>query len=123
MLVQAVDEQGHPLPNASISIAMKRLGFPFGSAINSYILNNSAYQNWFTSRFTVTTFANEMKWYSTEYEQGKENYSVADDMLHLPSNTIFPFEATIYFGMILVTNLVGFLHSHPASLTQQSKRG
>ncbi|XP_061342179.1 endo-1,4-beta-xylanase 5-like [Gastrolobium bilobum] len=81
VLVQVVDDEGNPLPNASISIIHKKSSFPFGSAINHYILNNSAYQNWFTSRFTVTTFENEMKWYSTEYMQGKENYSVADAML------------------------------------------
>ncbi|XP_057422152.1 endo-1,4-beta-xylanase 5-like [Lotus japonicus] len=81
VLVQAIDDQGNPLPNASISITQKKSSFPFGSAINNYILNNSAYQNWFTSRFTVATFANEMKWYTTEYAQGKENYPVADAMM------------------------------------------
>lgn len=81
VLVQAIDEQGNPLPNASIHITQKRLGFPFGSAINHNILNNGAYQNWFTSRFTVTTFENEMKWYMTETTQGKPNYYYADAML------------------------------------------
>ncbi|KAH1158531.1 hypothetical protein GLYMA_11G105100v4 [Glycine max] len=81
VLVRAVDEQGNPLPNASISFVLTRPGFPFGSAINSYILNNGLYKNWFTSRFTVTTFENEMKWYSTENVQGREDYSVADAML------------------------------------------
>jgi GH35 family endo-1,4-beta-xylanase len=79
--VQAVDKQGHPLPNASISITMKRLRFPFGSAINSNILNNPPYINWFASRFTVTAFENEMKWYTNEYAQGKDNYFQADQML------------------------------------------
>ncbi|KAK7264164.1 hypothetical protein RJT34_31768 [Clitoria ternatea] len=81
VLVKAVDEQGNPLPNASISFDQQRPGFPFGSAMNNYILNNNLYQNWFTSRFTVTTFANEMKWYSTESAQGRENYAVADAMM------------------------------------------
>ncbi|GAU32564.1 hypothetical protein TSUD_218220 [Trifolium subterraneum] len=60
---------------------MNRPGFPFGSAMNKYILNNSAYQQWFASRFTVTTFANEMKWYTNEYAPGKDNYFEADGML------------------------------------------
>ena len=81
VLVQALDEQGNPLPNAPISITQTKSGFPFGNAINKYILNNTAYQDWFTSRFTVTTFTNEMKWYSTESAQGQEDYSVADAML------------------------------------------
>ncbi|XP_061369017.1 endo-1,4-beta-xylanase 5-like [Gastrolobium bilobum] len=86
VLVQVVDEQGNPLPNTSISIIQKKSGFPFGSAINSYILNNRAYQDWFTSRFSVATFANEMKWYSTEYIQGKDNYMVPDAMLQFAKN-------------------------------------
>ncbi|KAI4298564.1 hypothetical protein L6164_032110 [Bauhinia variegata] len=81
VVVQAVDGQGNPLPNASISIEQKGGSFPFGSAINKNILNNAAYQNWFTSRFTVTTFENEMKWDSTEKTQGEEDYSIADSML------------------------------------------
>ncbi|XP_027355480.1 endo-1,4-beta-xylanase 5-like [Abrus precatorius] len=80
-LVQVVDEQGKPLPNASIAFTQLRSGFPFGSAMNNYILNNRLYQNWFTSRFTVTTFANEMKWYSNEYSPSRESYAVADNML------------------------------------------
>ncbi|XP_054823057.1 endo-1,4-beta-xylanase 5-like [Prosopis cineraria] len=81
VLIQAVDERGKPLSNASIFFEQKTPSFPFGSAINKNILSNSAYQNWFTSRFTVTVFENEMKWYSTESTQGKEDYSVPDAML------------------------------------------
>ncbi|KAJ0009959.1 hypothetical protein Pint_33678 [Pistacia integerrima] len=53
---------------------------PIGCATNKNILNNKKYQNWFTARFGLTTFENEMKWYSTEPSQGKD-YSVADAML------------------------------------------
>ncbi|WJX63235.1 endo-1,4-beta-xylanase [Trifolium repens] len=81
VLVQAIDEQGRPLQNASVNVTMNRLGFPFGSAINKNILSNSAYHNWFTPRFTVTTFEDEMKWYTNEYAPGKENYYEADEML------------------------------------------
>ncbi|KAG6652609.1 hypothetical protein CIPAW_05G018000 [Carya illinoinensis] len=79
--IQAVDEQGSPISNASISILQKKLSFPFGSAINKNILTNTAYQNWFTSRFTVTTFENEMKWYTNEPVPGQENYKDADALL------------------------------------------
>ncbi|XP_020215054.1 endo-1,4-beta-xylanase 5 [Cajanus cajan] len=81
VLIRAVDEQGKPLRNATISLKQNRLGFPFGSAISGDILNNTLYQNWITSRFTVTTFSNEMKWYSTENTRGSEYYAVADAML------------------------------------------
>ncbi|CAN0881217.1 Endo-1,4-beta-xylanase 5 [Linum grandiflorum] len=80
--IQVVDKQGNPLPNATVSIRTIANNFPFGCAINQNILSNAAYQNWFTSRgFSVTTFENEMKWYSTESWRGHEDYSTADAML------------------------------------------
>ncbi|XP_019465285.1 PREDICTED: uncharacterized protein LOC109363475 [Lupinus angustifolius] len=81
VLLKVAHKQGSSVGNVAISIKQKRSGFPFGSAINHNILNNTAYQNWFASRFTVTTFENELKWYFTEVVQGKENYEVADSML------------------------------------------
>ncbi|CAN7119965.1 unnamed protein product [Brassica rapa subsp. narinosa] len=81
MRIRAVNSLGEPIPNATISIVQNRLGFSFGCEVEKYILVNQAYQNWFTKRFTVTTFANEMKWYSTEAVRGKEDYTTADAML------------------------------------------
>ncbi|RWW01420.1 hypothetical protein GW17_00035541 [Ensete ventricosum] len=79
--IQAVDANGHALPGASVSIQQTRPGFPLGCAMKYTILHSSAYQSWFTARFPVTTFTNEMKWYSNERTQGKENYADADAML------------------------------------------
>ena len=82
MRIRVLDTRGNPLPNAAISIERNRASFPFGCAINKNILTNPSYENWFTSRhFTVTTFEDEMKWYSTETTQGNEDYSIADNML------------------------------------------
>ncbi|KAI4295770.1 hypothetical protein L6164_035780 [Bauhinia variegata] len=66
---------------ASVLITQNKPGFPFGCGMNHYILQSTEYQNWFLSRFTHTTFTNEMKWYSTEKKQGQENYTIADAML------------------------------------------
>jgi GH35 family endo-1,4-beta-xylanase len=79
--VKAVDENGKPVSGAKVSVDPVRAGFPFGNAINQAIINNTDYQKWFASRFTVTTFENEMKWYGTEFTEGHEDYSVADAML------------------------------------------
>ncbi|KAK4385525.1 Endo-1,4-beta-xylanase 5-like [Sesamum angolense] len=76
-----VDNQGRPLPNAKVSIKQTRLDFPFGTAITEHILNNTAYQNWFTSRFKYTVFENEMKWYFNEKVRGVVDYSVTDAMV------------------------------------------
>jgi GH35 family endo-1,4-beta-xylanase len=72
---------GTALGGAAVSIKQTKSGFPFGCGMNHYILLSNAYQNWFASRFKFTTFTNEMKWYSTEKEQGHENYTIADAML------------------------------------------
>ncbi|GJN08744.1 hypothetical protein PR202_ga26697 [Eleusine coracana subsp. coracana] len=77
----AKDSAGNPVPGAQVRIEHVRNGFPLGSAMSGEILSNPAYQRWFTSRFTVTTFENEMKWYSTERVQGREDYSVPDAMM------------------------------------------
>ncbi|KAL6883342.1 hypothetical protein ACP4OV_010756 [Aristida adscensionis] len=74
---------GEPLSHANVSIELLRMGFPFGNAMSKEILDTSAYDKWFTSRFTVATFENEMKWYSTERSRGQESYKVADAMLKL----------------------------------------
>ncbi|KAF8720662.1 hypothetical protein HU200_023563 [Digitaria exilis] len=72
-----------PMAHANVSIELLRLGFPFGNAITKEILDLPAYEKWFSSRFTVATFENEMKWYSTEWNQNQEDYRVADAMLKL----------------------------------------
>ncbi|XP_051132506.1 endo-1,4-beta-xylanase 5-like [Andrographis paniculata] len=82
---QVRDQNGGVLQNASVSIKVKprRSNFPFGCAINGNILNNPAYQNWFFSRFKYTVFENELKWYSNENSQGKEEYSKSDALVKL----------------------------------------
>ncbi|OUZ99553.1 Glycoside hydrolase [Macleaya cordata] len=81
--IHAVNSKGEVLDGAEIHIKYNKPSFPFGTAITKQILTNPAYQNWFTSRFTVTVFENEMKWYATESIRGKEDYSVPDAMLRL----------------------------------------
>ncbi|KAL5217214.1 hypothetical protein ABZP36_017898 [Zizania latifolia] len=79
--LQATDSAGNPLQGATVSLETIRNGFPLGAAMSREILTNPAYQTWFTSRFTVATFENEMKWYSTEPAPGREDYSVPDAMM------------------------------------------
>ncbi|CAA0830982.1 Glycosyl hydrolase family 10 protein [Striga hermonthica] len=81
--MQAVDQHGRPLPNATVSIEQIRGVFPLGAAINKNILGNSAYQGWFFSRFKHTVFENELKWYANEPSRGSEDYSAADALVRL----------------------------------------
>ncbi|KAJ1295908.1 hypothetical protein BS78_01G259400 [Paspalum vaginatum] len=82
-LVIAKNDTKQPMAHANVSIDLLRLGFPFGNAVTKEILDLPAYEKWFASRFTVATFENEMKWYSTEWTQNHEDYRVADAMLKL----------------------------------------
>ncbi|CAH1444289.1 unnamed protein product [Lactuca virosa] len=79
--IHAVNSEGKPLTNRTITISQKLANFPFGCAINTNILTNEAYKNWFTSRFKYTTFENEMKWYTNERVQNQEDYSSSDALL------------------------------------------
>ncbi|WCJ17978.1 Endo-1 4-beta-xylanase 4 [Euphorbia peplus] len=79
---QVTDANKNAIKDAELSIEQTKTNFPFGCAMNHYILENKDYQNWFSSRFKYTTFTNEMKWYTTEKKRGIENYTVADGMLN-----------------------------------------
>ncbi|XP_042519796.1 endo-1,4-beta-xylanase 4-like [Macadamia integrifolia] len=75
------DKEGKMIHSATVSMESLRPQFPLGCGTSEAILSNKDYQDWFTSRFTATTFDNEMKWYSTEINRGKENYSIPDAMV------------------------------------------
>ncbi|PON57774.1 1,4-alpha-glucan-branching enzyme [Parasponia andersonii] len=81
--VHVSNEHGERIQGATISIEQVSKDFPLGSAIAKTILGNSPYQNWFVERFNAAVFENELKWYATEPEQGKINYTIADQMLEL----------------------------------------
>ncbi|XP_021748955.1 uncharacterized protein LOC110714727 isoform X1 [Chenopodium quinoa] len=66
---------------AKITLKQIKSGFPTGCEINQNILNSKKYQDWFASRFSVTAFGNEMKWYFTEKTRGQEDYTIPDAML------------------------------------------
>ncbi|KAM7251220.1 hypothetical protein ACFE04_024319 [Oxalis oulophora] len=79
--INVADKQGQGIKGANITVEQISNDFPFGSAISSNILDNLPYQKWFLERFDVTVFENELKWYATEAEQGKVNYTIVDQML------------------------------------------
>ncbi|XP_017970131.1 PREDICTED: anti-sigma-I factor RsgI6 [Theobroma cacao] len=79
--IHVSDQQGNRLQGAEITVDQVSKDFPFGSAIASTILGNLPYQSWFVERFNAAVFENELKWYATEPDQGKTNYTIADQML------------------------------------------
>ncbi|CAL9227891.1 unnamed protein product [Arabidopsis halleri] len=66
---------------AVISLKQTKSSFLLGCGMNFRILQSQGYRKWFASRFKITSFTNEMKWYATEKARGQENYTVADAML------------------------------------------
>ncbi|XP_058105747.1 endo-1,4-beta-xylanase 5 isoform X2 [Magnolia sinica] len=81
VIVHVSDAGGQRVPGAIVTVQQISKDFPFGSAIAKTIIGNLPYQNWFVKRFNAAVFENELKWYATEPDPGKLNYSLADQML------------------------------------------
>ncbi|KAJ0513734.1 putative endo-1,4-beta-xylanase [Helianthus annuus] len=79
--IHVSDKQGARLRGAMVRVEQVAKDFPFGSAINNYIIGNLPYQKWFVERFNAAVFENELKWAATEPKQGVLNYTLADQML------------------------------------------
>ncbi|KAK7351922.1 hypothetical protein VNO77_11694 [Canavalia gladiata] len=79
--IHVSDTDGRRLKGAAISVKQISKDFPIGSAIANTILDNLPYQNWFVKRFDATVFENELKWYATERDEGKVNYTISDQMV------------------------------------------
>ncbi|GMH17875.1 hypothetical protein Nepgr_019716 [Nepenthes gracilis] len=75
------DLLGERLDGAAITVQQTSREFPIGSAIADTIIGNLPYQNWFLKRFNAAVFENELKWYTTEPQPWKTNYTAADQML------------------------------------------
>ncbi|XP_063942073.1 endo-1,4-beta-xylanase 5-like [Daucus carota subsp. sativus] len=80
--ISDANDNGKTLGGAKVIINLVKQHFPFGCSMSKNIVNNQAYQSWFSSRFRVTTFQNELKWYDNEPTQGKENYANSDYMIN-----------------------------------------
>lgn len=80
--VRDANDNGKTLGGAKVIINQVKQHFPFGCSMTKNIVNNQQYQSWFSSRFRVTTFRNEMKWYDNEPSQGQENYANPDYMVN-----------------------------------------
>ncbi|CAE6150566.1 unnamed protein product [Arabidopsis arenosa] len=80
--IHVSEGNGERVEGAEVTIEQISKDFPIGSAISKTILGNIPYQEWFVKRFDATVFENELKWYATEPDQGKLNYTLADKMMN-----------------------------------------
>lgn len=79
--IKVVDGSGNPVPGATVDVKQTKHKFGFGSAINTTVLSNPTYANFFKEHFEVAVFENEAKWYANEPSRGNVTYADADRML------------------------------------------
>ncbi|KAJ4964564.1 hypothetical protein NE237_016413 [Protea cynaroides] len=66
-----------------VKVRQKQITFPFGSCVNRTNIDNEDFVDFFIKNFNWAVFGNELKWYWTEPQQGKFNYTDADEILDL----------------------------------------
>jgi GH35 family endo-1,4-beta-xylanase len=84
-----VEVRGHdraPLKDARVEYRLKRHGFLFGTAVAHAPFADTGddgrnYRQFILDHFSALVCENEMKWYFTEVERGREDYAPADALL------------------------------------------
>nr|CAH60862.1 endo-1,4-beta-xylanase [Hordeum vulgare] len=66
---------------ARVRVVQLDNSFPFGTCINTTVIQNPAFVDFFTNHMDWAVFENELKWYHTEAQQGQLNYADADALL------------------------------------------
>lgn len=86
LVVEVRGHDGAPLKNARVEYRLKRHGFLFGTAVAYAPFadpgdEGRAYRQFILDSFSALVCENEMKWYCTEVERGREDYAPADALL------------------------------------------
>ncbi|GAQ83460.1 Glycosyl hydrolase family 10 protein [Klebsormidium nitens] len=73
VIVTVKDAFGNPVPNATISINQLNQTFPFGSDLHNDAYNDTAYRNWFASKwgngYSWTAYNSALKWYAMQPDE------------------------------------------------------
>jgi GH35 family endo-1,4-beta-xylanase len=86
LVVEVRGHDGAPLKDARIEYRLKRHSFLFGTAIAHAPFADPGddgrhYRQFILDHFSALVCENEMKWYATEVERGREDYAPADALL------------------------------------------
>ena len=86
LVVEVRGHDGAPLKDARVEYRLKRHGFLFGTAIAYAPFADAGdegrdYRQFILDHFSALVCENEMKWYATEVERGREDYAPADALL------------------------------------------
>ena len=84
--VEVRGRDGAPVPNARVAYRLQRHAFLFGTAIAYAPFADAGeagrqYRQFILDHFSGLVCENEMKWYATEAERGREDYAPADALL------------------------------------------
>jgi endo-1,4-beta-xylanase len=84
-VVEVRGPDGAPLKDARVEYRLKRHSFLFGAAVAHAPFADAGddgrrYRQFILDHFSALVCENEMKWYFTEAERGRENYAPADSL-------------------------------------------
>jgi endo-1,4-beta-xylanase len=78
--ITVVNPSGYPVRDVNVQINQIKHKFAFGSCINSNVLSNVNYANFFKNHYEWAVMENESKWYYNEPTQGTVSYTTADNI-------------------------------------------
>jgi endo-1,4-beta-xylanase len=86
LVIELRGRDGAPVRDARLAFRLKRHGFLFGTAIAHAPFADPSdvgrhYRQFILDHFSGLVCENEMKWYATEVERGREDYGPADALL------------------------------------------
>jgi endo-1,4-beta-xylanase len=78
--ITVVNPSGYPVRDVNVQINQIKHSFAFGSCINSNVLSNANYADFFKNHYEWAVMENESKWYYNEPTQGNVSYTTADNI-------------------------------------------
>jgi GH35 family endo-1,4-beta-xylanase len=78
--ITVLNQSGNPIKDVNVQIKQIKHKFAFGSCINSRVLSDVNYANFFKNHYEWAVMENESKWYYDEPTQGNVNYTTADNI-------------------------------------------
>jgi GH35 family endo-1,4-beta-xylanase len=78
--ITVVNPSGNHIRDVNVQINQIKHRFALGSCINSNVLNDANYANFFKNHYEWAVMENESKWYYDEPTQGNVSYTTADNI-------------------------------------------
>ncbi|KAG9440028.1 hypothetical protein H6P81_020193 [Aristolochia fimbriata] len=82
VIIKLLGLDGSIMSGATVKVQQNQNSFPFGSCISRRAIDNEIFVRFLVENFNWAVLENELKWPSTEPQQGKLNYKDVDDLLN-----------------------------------------